>query len=75
MVGLDIDADIKAAVKLNLKIIVKDVEDVIPQITSLKIADGLVGEIENLVSGLVSEVVAEVSNTLRVVEATVPVGK
>ncbi|EME46165.1 hypothetical protein DOTSEDRAFT_70231 [Dothistroma septosporum NZE10] len=70
--GLTVDADVTAAVKLNIGTIVSDVEDVIPQITSLTIADDLISEVESLVAGLVSEVVAEVSNTLKVVEDIVP---
>lgn len=73
--GVNVDKEVKAAIKLNIKTIVNDVEDVVPQIAELKIADSLLKEVENFVSGLVSQVVEEVSTTLKIVEDMIPVGK
>ncbi|KAK4627188.1 hypothetical protein CLAFUW4_04749 [Fulvia fulva] len=71
--GVNVDKEVKAAIKLNIKTIVNDVEDVVPQIAELKIADSLLKEVENFVSGLVSQVVEEVSTTLKIVEDMIPV--
>ena len=73
--GINVDKDVQAVIKLNIKSIVKDVENVVPQITELKLVDGLISDVEDLVSNLVSQVVEEVSNTLKIVEDIIPVGR